>query len=130
MAAAFIGLCGSNVHAYDFEVNGIYYDIVSLPDLTCKISGGKPEITDLNLPSKVSLNGRDLNVIMIGEEAWKNKNISSLTIESGIDSIGASAFEGCVNLTNLNLGSVKGIATKAFYNCRTLGTITLPGSLN
>lgn len=30
-------------HAYDFEVNGIYYTVVSYTDLTCEVVSGENE---------------------------------------------------------------------------------------
>lgn len=129
MIAAML-LSFSSASAYDFEVDGIYYDIESLPELTCCISGGNPELTSIALPSSITLNGRVLKVLRVKENAWKgNKTLTSVSLSEGIDSIAPSAFEECVNLKSLNLGSVKGIAEKAFYRCKQLTEIRLPGSL-
>jgi len=119
-----------SAYSYDFEVDGIYYDVESLPEMTCCISGGKPELTSVTLPSSVTLNGRVLKVLRVKENAWNgNVTLSSVELSEGLDSIAPSAFEGCVKLESLNLGSVKGIAKKAFYGCEALKDITLPGSL-
>lgn len=49
--------------AYDFEVDGIYYEVVSVPDLTCAIVKGDVEYAgDFVIPSEVVYNGRTLTV--------------------------------------------------------------------
>ena len=46
---------------YDFEVNGIYYDIISSTDLTVSIAGGENEYSDdLIIPNEVFFSGRTL----------------------------------------------------------------------
>ena len=55
--------------AYDFEVNGIRYDVISFTELTVKASSVSESITgDLIIPSKVQFNEKELNVIEVGEE--------------------------------------------------------------
>lgn len=53
--------------AYDFEVDGIYYDIVFLPNLTCAVTcGDKYYEGDITVPSEVLFKGRTLSIISIG----------------------------------------------------------------
>ncbi len=67
-------------NAYDFKVDGFYYNLVSLTELTCEVTSGDEKYEgDLTIPSEVVYNGRTLSVVGIGE----------------------SAFEGCDQLTSI-----------------------------
>lgn len=42
------------ISAYDFEVDGIYYEVISFSDLTCKVVSGDNEYEgDVVIPSEV-----------------------------------------------------------------------------
>ena len=59
------------------------------------------------------------NILAIGDRSFKGSNVSSLTLGSGLTSIGASAFENCLNLTSASYGdemTLKTIGSKAFAN--------------
>ena len=59
------------------------------------------------------------NVKSIGSSAFEDcVNLTSLTLNEGLESIGGSAFEGCKQLTRLSLpGTVNSIKLNAFKNC-------------
>lgn len=114
--------------AYDFEVDGIYYDIVSLPDMTCAVSGAKEEMKTLTIPSTINLNGRELKVVKVNDNAFSsNREITSVIVST--DTIGKQAFNGCDMIEKLELKSVKIIDDYAFYGCESLIEITIPGSV-
>ncbi len=57
-------------------------------------------------------------------------SIKTVTISSGVTSIGDYAFQACNNLTSITIGdSVTSIGTSAFYACRSLTSITIPDSV-
>ena len=63
---------------------------------------------------------------------WQNSigNITSVVIEDGVTSIGASAFYGCGGLTSVSIpASVTHIGEYAFSGCGNLETITIPASV-
>ncbi len=116
-------LCSVMAHAYDFEVDGIRYDITSFTDLTVKASSISESITnELSIPSKVQFNGKELNVIEVSDEfAISNTTISSLIVNDGITYIGEKAFKNCTNLTTINIAqSVTKIGAECFYGCSAL----------
>ena len=56
--------------------------------------------------------------------------LTSLTIPSGVTSIGYRAFKGCSGLTSLTLSSgVTAIGKEAFYGCSGLTSLTIPSSV-
>ena len=127
-------LCSVVVNAYDFEIDGIRYDIISFTDLTVKASSVSEAITsELSIPSKVQFSGKELTVIEIGDEfAISNTTISSLTVNDGVTYIGERAFKNCINLTTINIAqTIKQIGAECFYGCIALenfnnqGIITL-----
>ncbi len=77
-------------------------------------------------------NGTDESLVIpsgyvkeIKDAAFKgNKVLTSVTIFSGIKSVGSSAFEGCENLRRLTVGA-ESIEKRAFYGCEQLESITI-----
>ena len=60
-------LLGSfSAYAYDFEVDGIYYDVVSFTDLTCSVTYGTEKYSgEIAIPSEVNYKNRQLKVIHV-----------------------------------------------------------------
>ena len=70
-------------------------------------------------------------VTSIGGAAFMDcSGLTSLTIPSGVTSIGGLAFRGCSGLTNLTLPSgVTSIGGAAFEDCRGLTSLTIPSGV-
>ena len=88
-------LLGSiNASAYDFEVDGIYYNVVSLDELTCKVVSGNTRYKgDVVIPATVSYGNRTLTVIQIAKDAFDYENdMTGLTIPNTISSISNVSF--------------------------------------
>jgi len=63
----------------------------------------------------------------IGENACKQKNLSTVVIPSSVTKIGVRAFFGCENLESIAIpDTVESIGESAFENCRGLYSATLP----
>lgn len=63
---------------------------------------------------------------------WKNhfREISSVLIESGVTSIGANSFRGCVNLTSVRISyGVTSVGAYAFSGCGSLTSVRVPDSV-
>lgn len=122
-------LCSISASAYDFEVDGIYYDVVSLSDFTCKVvSGGKKYEGDVVIPATVNYANRTLTVVEIASGAFSS-GLTAITIPNTISSISDKTFNGCSKLESVviedgktylslgcnyyNNGSGKGL----FYDC-------------
>ena len=62
---------------------------------------------------------------------YADTRIKTLIIDEGVTSIGARAFQGCSNLSNVQLpNSLISIDSEAFYNCRSLTNITIPNGVS
>ena len=70
-------------------------------------------------------------VTSIGYRAFKGcSGLTSLTIPSGVTSIGGSAFSGCSGLTSMTIPSgVTEIGESAFSGCSGLTSLTIPSSV-
>ncbi len=72
----------------------------------------------------------DGSVTSIGDDAFSNKGITSITIPYGVTSIGFAAFFGCIDITSINIpDSVTYIGDQAFDDCIGLASVTIPQSV-
>lgn len=93
-------LCTLSVWAYDFEVGGIYYNILegnNVEVTTGGYTGRPPKLQEytgsLNIPTTVTYNGTTYSVTRIGGKAFiNNTSLTSVTIPNSITSIGYMAF--------------------------------------
>ena len=63
------------------------------------------------------------------EKPW-GTDVKSLTIESGVESVGGAAFAECISLLSVTLpDSVSSIGEATFSRCTSLTTVAMPSSL-
>ena len=89
------GMASLHAQDHDFEVDGIYYNIISLQDLTAEVCGSDGSVTDLYIPGEVVYNRRTLRVLSVGNSAFNKGNLTSVVIGEGIEEIKANAFLRC-----------------------------------
>lgn len=118
-------LASLSAMAYDFEVDGVYYNIISMDDMTCQIDGGRSDLTDLNLSGTVDFKGRQFTVEGMKTEAFAESNIVNLTIDGNLEVIPSKAFYSCKQLISVSLKSVKTIEDYAFDECTRLSDLNL-----
>lgn len=118
------------VSAYDFEVDGIRYDITSFVEFTVTAAALSEGIGgDIIIPSSVEFKGKTLSVIAIGDDFAKdNKELTSLQICDGINVIGSSSFSGCSNISTVTFPeSVLEIGSNAFSDCTNIKEVVAKG---
>lgn len=130
-------LTSINTKAYDFVVDGIYYNILSdnQVEITYKVYGNEHHTYSgiLIIPESVSYNGILYNVTSIGDYAFYNCNVTgNIVLPNSVTTIGNLAFYNCSGLTGaLTIpNSVKTIKYGAFMSCSgLLGPLTIPNSV-
>ena len=122
-----------SLFAYDFEVDGIYYNITSSADLTVEVTsyGSGNYIGDVVIPATVDNNGNTYSVTSIGGTAFIFcTGLTSIEIPSSMTSIGSSAFSYCTGLTSIEIpSSVTSIDFMAFMDCTGLTSIEIPNGV-
>ena len=111
MAALIAVLCCSIASAEDFEVDGIYYNILSTEDKTVEVtyrgsySSSYDEYSgNVVIPSSVIYNGNTYSVTSIGGWAFYDcSSLTSITIPESVTSIGGGTFPYCDVLTSIQV---------------------------
>lgn len=93
----------------DFEVNGLYYNVVDLVNRTCEVTFDTPYYSSYNqekivIPESVQYQGRTFQVVGISHDAFNgSKLVKKLTVPKSIKAIGENAFWNCSGLSELNI---------------------------
>ena len=129
-------LLTSNINAYDFEVDGLFYNIISNDqvEVTYKSYYDGYYKGNIEIPETISHNNQLYYVTAIGDYAFCSCTglTGSLIIPNTVNKIGIRAFQECTGFNGtLTLpNSLITISEKAFQKCSGFtGTLTLPNSL-
>ena len=81
-------------YAYDFEVDGIKYNILSRENLTVSVAADNNTCSgDIVIPSTVTYGAYTFNVVEISDYfLFNNPNVLSITIQEGVKKIGNCAI--------------------------------------
>ena len=123
-AVAWLGCLPAS--AYEFQVDGIFYDMAG--DNKLMVTGSSFYLGDVVIPSSVTYGGSIYSVTGIRSEAFSGRTgLTSVTIPESVTSIGWGAFSGCRGLTSVTIPeSVTGIGSQAFEGCSGLTSVTIP----
>ena len=146
LALAFVGTTNT-AFAYDFVVNGIYYNkngdeaTVTYKSYGYYNSSGRwienyvnDNYGDVVIPETVTYNGTSYTVTAIGNHAFYNVRnvdiITSISLPNTITTIGDHAFYNCWGLNTIKIPvSITSIGAFAFNNCDGLSNVTIPNSI-
>lgn len=109
------------------EINGIYYNLISKSKSAEVTQNPNRYSGDIIIPASVEYEGNTYTVEYVGNGAFAScKDLTSLTIPSGVVSIGESACWGCTSLLSVVIpNSVQSIGWGAFGWCG-LTSVTIP----
>jgi hypothetical protein len=112
--------------AYSTNADGSIYTYSTNADGSANIVAyaGPPWI--VTIPTNI--NG--LTVTSIGDSAFFETALTSVTIPGSVTTIGEDAFEFCFSLTNVTIpNSVTNVGQYAFARCYSLTSVTIPNSV-
>ncbi len=80
--------------AYDFEVDGLYFNILSSSEKTVEITSGDENynLGEIILPSSVFYKNVEFCVVAIGPDAFNSATFDGITIPASIKTVGNRAF--------------------------------------
>lgn len=116
--------------AYSFESAGIYYNITgnNTVEVTYSDRDNNTYSGSISVPETVTNNGTEYSVTKIGEYAFQNSAVTSVSMPECITSIGQYACNECGSLETVvlptNLDDFSGWCI--FRNCRNLKNIAIP----
>lgn len=137
LLAAALLLPGIGASAYDFEYEGLYYNILSESERTVEVTypetEGRPdyytELTDVVIPETVTFGSVKYTVTAVGASAFFQSSITSVKIPNTVTRIGGTAFTDSYSLTNIEMSSkVDTIMNGAFCDTK-IESIDLGDSL-
>lgn len=131
----------TTLFAYDFEADGIFYNILSDEEHTLAVTGGDSNDNIpynfyysgiVNIPSTVPFHGHDYKVVAIDDGAFVTCiNVSYVVLPSSIKHIGKRAFLLCQGLSTITLPEgLESIGDEAFCSCDKLESLVLPKTLS
>jgi len=131
-------IVGIALFAHDLVHNGVYYRITdntnpNMPIVAVTYQGNDMQEYqgeydgDIVIPSAFVENNKDYQVRSIDAGAFYwCRNLNSITIFNGVETIGEYAFYGCWNLAEITIpSSVKSIGLSAFALCESLSKVTI-----
>ena len=83
--------------AYDVEVDGIYYKLITKIKVAEVTNGDNQYSGDITIPSSINVDEVEYSVTIIGDEAFFGcSGLTSITIPNSVTSIGEGAFYKCI----------------------------------
>lgn len=118
---------GLTSSAYDFEVDGICYNL-NIEDKTVEVASNNGSYSgEIIIPPYVNFNSNQLAVTAIGSGAFANcSKLTKVELPNSIIEIRDRAFSGCRNLKSINIpASITKIEFFAFDDCLGLTRVNI-----
>ena len=122
---ALLLMCATVVSAHDFEVDGIYYNILSETNKTVEVTYKGTYYSQYSneysgcvvIPQSVTYNGSTYSVTSIGSEAFcRCTGLTSIEIPNSLTSIRVFAFTGCTGLNEVHINDLSVWCNIYFYD--------------
>ncbi|MBR1788972.1 MAG: leucine-rich repeat domain-containing protein, partial [Bacteroidaceae bacterium] len=131
LLAVLLSMMTGTASAYNAEIEGIYYNLLSETN-QAEVTFGDNEYTgNVTIPETINYNGSTYSVTSIGDYAFRDcTGLTSISIPNSVTSIGYQAFNYCDGLTSISIpNSITSIGIYAFYACSGLTSVTIGNSV-
>jgi hypothetical protein len=107
------------------------YKVTSAADKKVAFTGDPKAVGKYTIKSTIKIGNDTYTVTSIENSAFRKSKITAVTIPDTVESIGNSAFEGCVRLKSVTIkgAGLKTIGNNAFKDCKVLAKFTIPKSV-
>ena len=122
-------LATATMMAEEFTLGKLNFKTLS--DTEVELVGADKGITNIDLNSPITDQGKSYSVTSIGWGAFHNcSSLTSITIPESVTSIEDFAFDGCSSLTSITIpNSVTNIGWGAFRGCKSLTSVSIPNNV-
>lgn len=111
-------------------IDGLTY-VINKSSKNASLTRGDNYSGKITVPSTILYEGESYRVKGVAARAFRETSVSSVILESGIESIGQEAFGNCQQLVNVSLPpTLTTIDAHAFLSCHRLTSIVIPASVN
>ena len=94
------------------------------------VTGYNDQATYVKIPFMYKNGSNTYKVTQIGDRAFENSPLESISIPNSITTIGSYAFDGCSSLTSTTIpNSVITVSRNAFYGCSSMEYAMIPNSV-
>ena len=112
------------------EASGFKFTFIPVSKEATLIKGDYSNMRNVTIPSKVTFEGDDYSVTGVGPNAFAYTDITSLVISEGVKTIANKAFRECHSLRSVSLPStITKIGEEGFAYCGGIEDITIPASI-
>ena len=127
MVAILMLLLPAAASAYDFEADGIYYDLVDGHAVVTNNGQYNCYSGDIVIPAAVTNEGTTYPVTVIGHSAFKNcTELITSVLPGSITTIEPRVFEGCKSLTSMIVpNTVTTMGANVFDKCYAIDSIVI-----
>lgn len=116
----------------DFEAGGYHFSVNGEGSTVTLIApdAGKYE-GDADLTFEITDGTAVYTLTGIGDSAFENSGVTSVTLPATVTSIGSYTFQGCTELAGITLpDGITEVGTGVFMNCSALAEVILPQALH
>lgn len=126
---------------YAYEGQELNYTVLDETARTCRVKAGEYRGSgriisgnsvagNLVIPQGAKMGKDEYTVVSIGQYAFAECELTSVSIPSSVTSIGEYAFYNCRELASVTIpNSVTSIGKYAFSGCKSLTSVTIPNSV-
>lgn len=116
---------------YDFKEGGVFYKILSVPEMTVSVVKGDVEYTGkVIIPETVNYSNKTFKVTEIGERAFERcRNVTEVVLPEGLLIINEDAFINCTELRICNFPTTLKRIESAAFRYSSVREVILPDNL-